>query len=188
MDLEEDCPDQPYCLVKPNCNMGLGSIARDFCGVFFDLAAADPWVQCEEQVEVCQKLEFPPICMSMGSLAPAASGVADLLQLFSSAGSASVSAALSSPAVASALQHASSGDVAHLSLQALQLQEASGLFGSPGAPQAAASPESFLQAIDGSFSGATSGSATSASALVQAYSLFGNPTGGTGIGSISFLG
>jgi hypothetical protein len=40
--------------------------------------------------------------------------------------------ALSAPKVQSALQNASSGDLVHLSDEALQLQQANGLFGDPG--------------------------------------------------------
>src|SRR5580692_1236108 len=83
-------------------------------------------------------------------------GIADLSQLLSSTGSASISSALSTPSVQSALQNASPVDVATLSQEAVELQEANGLFGSPGSTQTAATPSSLvLQALNSSISGST---------------------------------
>ena len=66
----------------------------------------------------------------MGTVASSA-GVADLLQTLTSAGSP-LASTFSSPAVQSALQNASPGDIVKLSDQALQLQETDVLFGDPG--------------------------------------------------------
>src|SRR5579863_1109656 len=112
-------------------------------------------------------------------------GIADLFQLLSNTGSASVSSPLSSPALQSALQNASPSDVVQLSLQALQLQDVSSLFGSPGSSQTAVTADNLLlQALNSSISGSTTTGSTAspstaateaaASALEQASSLFGS--------------
>jgi hypothetical protein len=94
----------------------------------------------------------------MSSIASVNPGVSDLLQTLSSAGSTPASSVLSSPAVESALQNASPRDIAHLSAEALQLQEANGLFGSPDSTQTAASI--ILQALNSSSLGSTTNSAS----------------------------
>ena len=105
-------------------------------------------------------------------------GIADLSQLLSSTGSASISSALSSPKVQSALQTAPPGDIVQLSRQAVQLQEVSGLFGNSGSSQTAATPQALLlQALNSAITGSTA--STAASALEQAKSTSG---------SVSFLG
>jgi hypothetical protein len=71
----------------------------------------------------------------MGSVTSPNPGVADLLQVLSRAGSPSLSSALSSPSVQSALQNASPADLVQLSDQALKLQVANDLFGSPDPSQ-----------------------------------------------------
>ncbi|MGA2712084.1 MAG: hypothetical protein ABSG41_03180 [Bryobacteraceae bacterium] len=93
----------------------------------------------------------------MSSIASVNPGVSGLLQTLSSAGSTPASSVLSSPKVESALQNASPGDIAQLSAEALQLQEANGLFGSPDSSQTAASI--ILQALNSSLSGSTTNSA-----------------------------
>jgi hypothetical protein len=114
------------------------------------------------------------------------SGVADLTQWLSSTGTTSASSALSSKAVQSALQSASSADLVQLSQQALDLQEASGLFGNAGSSSTAANPETLLlQALNSAITGSTtSGSpaqasaaaatATDTSALQQVSELLGS--------------
>jgi hypothetical protein len=73
----------------------------------------------------------------MGSVTSPNPGVADLLQILSTAGSPSLSSVLSSSSVQSALTNASPADLVQLSDQALQLQVANGLFGSPDPSQTA---------------------------------------------------
>jgi hypothetical protein len=73
----------------------------------------------------------------MGTVASVNPGVADLLQILSNSGSSSLSSTLSSSRIQSALQDSSPGDLVQLSDQALQLQVASGLFGSLDPPQTA---------------------------------------------------
>jgi hypothetical protein len=141
----------------------------------------------------------------MGSIPSVNPGVSDLLQTLSSAESASGSTVLSSPAVQSALQNASPGDIVQLSARALQLQEADGLFGSAESTQTAASI--ILQALNSSksasttTSAATSGStpsstsssstaanALAASQLEEVTGLFGtNTNAGTGNQPLNFL-
>jgi hypothetical protein len=80
-------------------------------------------------------------------------GVAHLLQIFSNAGSPSLTSALSSSEVQSALQSASPADIAQLSDQALQLQVANDLFASADpsqteGPFSAASPSSSSLALE----------------------------------------
>lgn len=137
----------------------------------------------------------------MSSIASVNPGVSDLLQTLAGSGSTPASSVLSSPAVESALQHAPSGDIAHLSAEALQLQEANGLFGNPDSTQTAASI--ILQALNSSQAGsATNGesapgsttlqsaatSATAASELEQVSGLLGSDSNsGAGSGSVSVL-
>jgi hypothetical protein len=74
----------------------------------------------------------------MGSVSSTNRGVAAVLQILSGESSASVSSALSSQAVQSALESASPRDIVQLSQVALQLQEAAGLFGTPSGSTSAA--------------------------------------------------
>ncbi|HEX4138577.1 MAG TPA: hypothetical protein VHY84_28460 [Bryobacteraceae bacterium] len=131
-------------------------------------------------------------------------GFADLSQLLSSTGSATVTSALFTPAVQSALQNASPTDLVQLSAQALQLQAVGGLFANTDSSSTEATPESLLfQALSSSLtqstnagssgSGTTAASssessadATAALALQQAYGLFGNNSSSGP--SVSFLG
>jgi len=102
----------------------------------------------------------------MASIAPVNPGVTDVLQLLSGAGSASVSSALSSTAVQSALQNASPSDLVQLSAAALQLQDVSDLFGSSGSSTATAAASSESQLISDLFGTNTNaGAATSLSLL-----------------------
>jgi hypothetical protein len=132
----------------------------------------------------------------MGSIPSVNPGVSDLLQTLSSAESASGSTVLSSPAVQSALQNASPGDIVQLSARALQLQEADGLFGSAESTQTAVSI--VQQALNSSKSssttiGATTSSSTAATALAasqleEVTGLFGTNTNtGTGNQPLNFL-
>lgn len=137
-------------------------------------------------------------------------GITGLSELLSSAGSATVSSALSTTAVQSALQDAPTGDIVQLSDQALRLQEAGSLFGLPSSSSSTASPESLLlQALNSSLTASTHAGSTAASsaaasstsaqstaataiavsALEQVSELFGTNTGlGAGNASLSFLG
>lgn len=132
----------------------------------------------------------------MSTIASVNPGVSDLLNFLSSTGSSPVSSVLSSPSVQTALHSSSPGDLAQLSQQALQLQQAGSLFGNSDSAETSATPESLLlQALTSSTTGtstsstSTAGAATSALALQQAYQLFGtNPNSGTGSGSYSFVG
>jgi hypothetical protein len=110
----------------------------------------------------------------MGSTSSVNPGVADVLQILSSAGSASLSSALSSPSVESALDSASPGDIVHLSKQALQLQEAGILFGSPAASQTAV------------YSGTGATAAESAASEEVSALLGSSPSAGNG--PVSFVG
>src|SRR5580658_6986910 len=123
-------------------------------------------------------------------------GIANLSQLLSSTGSASISSALSSPTVQSALNNAPPADLVQLSQQAVQLQEASGLFGSSDSSDTAATPQTLLlQALNSAITGsAATGSTTSTStastaaatsALEQVSELLGTNSSS---GSVSFLG
>jgi hypothetical protein len=92
----------------------------------------------------------------MSSVSSAGQGVADLFQALSSTGSTSVASVLSSASLQSKLAAASSGDVVKLSEQALQLQQADGLFGASASSQisSSATPDSLLlQAISSSVTG-----------------------------------
>jgi hypothetical protein len=111
----------------------------------------------------------------MGSIAPANPGLTDVLQLLSAAGSASVSSALSSPAVQSALQDASPADIVHLSAEALQLQSVTGLFGGSDSPQAssASTPATAAAASESQLLSGLFGTNTNAAAGNTALSLLG---------------
>jgi hypothetical protein len=95
----------------------------------------------------------------MSSVSSASQGVSDLFQALSNTGSSSVTSVLSSSSLQSKLEGASSDDVVKLSEQALQLQQANGLFGASAALQSAAAgpaatPDSLLlQAISSSITG-----------------------------------
>jgi hypothetical protein len=142
----------------------------------------------------------------MGSIPPVNPGVSDLLQTLSNSGLTSVSSTLSTPAVQTALENASPGDIVSLSAEAVQLQEATGLFPSADSTQTAASI--ILQALNNSKSGstangastpaattpaasaaATAATAAQASELEQVSELFGtNSNAGTGNEPLSFIG
>jgi hypothetical protein len=116
----------------------------------------------------------------MGSVSSTNPGVADLLQILSGSGSTT--------GVQTALQSASAGDIVQLSQEALQLQVASGLFGTSQSAETATSPANLLlQAVNSSLTGstttATAAAASSASQEVSAL-LGPNTTNGT----VSFSG
>jgi len=104
-------------------------------------------------------------------------GVSDLFQALSNTGSSSVTSVLSSTSLQSKLAGASSRDVVKLSEQALQLQQANGLFSASAGSQTAAT---------------TAASATPDSLLLQAISssITGSPTtcANTNPGILSFVG
>jgi hypothetical protein len=117
----------------------------------------------------------------MGSVATVNPGVADVLQTLSGAATGSLSSALSSSGVQSALQKAPPADIVPLSQLAQQLVEANGLFGSSSASQTVTDPATLLlQAVNSSLTGSTTPASSSTSpeqALVAG--LFGlNPTVG----------
>jgi len=123
----------------------------------------------------------------MGSVSSTNPGVADLLQILSGTGSAA-SSAFSSTGVQAALQSASVGDIVQLSQEALQLQVASGLFGTSQSAETATSPGNLrLQAVNSSLTGstATGTAAAASSASPEVSALLGpNTTNGT----VSFSG
>jgi len=77
-------------------------------------------------------------------------GVSSLIETLSNSGSPGLSAALSSPTVQSAIANAAPGDLAQLSDQALQLQEASALFGTATQTTSTANPSDLLQSLGAS--------------------------------------
>ena len=122
-------------------------------------------------------------------------GIADLSHLLSSTGSASISSALSSPTVQSALKSAPPGDLVQLSRQAVQLQEVGSLFGSSGTSGTAVTPQTLLlQALNSAITGSTTAgstaskstaaTATATAALEQVSELLGTNSSS---GSLSFL-
>jgi hypothetical protein len=180
---------------------------RDLCPVLFvghgfglaaelplgalGLPVADDKKRSSAPQKEVQDFGFRPIRTLMSAVTSVNPGIADLSQLLSSTGSASISSALSTPSVQSALQNASPVDIASLSQEAVQLQEANGLFGSPNASQTAATPSSLLlQALSSAITGSTtSGSTVSTSAANPVSELFGTTaTSASGYGSISLLG
>jgi hypothetical protein len=89
----------------------------------------------------------------MTSVTSVNSGIGDLLRIFVGPTSSPLSSVLSTAPVQSALQSASITDVVQISEQALQLQQASGLFGNSGSSSAASQPSTdpgtlALQALD----------------------------------------
>jgi hypothetical protein len=72
---------------------------------------------------------------SVSSTSATSTGIADLMQMFSSAATPALSSLLSSSTVQSALGKASPADLVQLSDQALQLQEVDGLFSSTAPTQ-----------------------------------------------------
>jgi hypothetical protein len=117
----------------------------------------------------------------MSSVASVSSGVSDLFQALSNTGSSSVSSVLSSTSLQSKLEGSSSGDIVKLSEQALQLQQANGLFGASTSSPAVTDPASLLlQAVNSATTGTPS---TSSSTTTAPFT--GEPTG---TGSISLTG
>ena len=111
----------------------------------------------------------------MASVTSVNPGVSDLLQTLSSVGSTSLSSALSSSKVQSALQTASPGDLVQLSQAALQLQQAVGLFGG-----------SEGNSITGP---ATPGTAAATTAAQEVSELLGTSSGtGAGNSPVNLLG
>lgn len=82
----------------------------------------------------------------MGSVSSTNPGIAALDQILGIT-SATTSSPLSSQSVQSALQNATPGDIVHLSQQALQLQLASGLFGTPGTSSSITAPSAAAQQV-----------------------------------------
>jgi hypothetical protein len=92
----------------------------------------------------------------MSSISSVNPGVADLLQTFTNTGSTAMSSVLSLPAVQSAIENESPQDLAVLSFEAQQLQEAVGLFGTTDASETPVDPSTLLlQALSSSLSGST---------------------------------
>lgn len=131
----------------------------------------------------------------MSSVTSVNPAVSDLLQTFSSDAPASLSTALSAPAVQSALQNASPADLLQLSVQALQLQQVAGLFGNLDASQTTTDPGALvLQALANQSSSSTAAPVSSIAgaqdpAEQEASDLFGtNSATGAANSSISLLG
>jgi hypothetical protein len=122
----------------------------------------------------------------MSAISPVNPGAAALSGLLSSVAKNTVSPVLSSPAVQDALKNASPGDVVDLSLQALQLQQASGLFGGDTSNGPAAADLAVLQSAGATPADVAAESSASA-ALQQAYGLFGSGQA-TGGGLFNFFG
>jgi hypothetical protein len=72
---------------------------------------------------------------TVSSATDKSTGIADLMQMFSTVATPAVSSLLSSSKVQAALTNASPADLVQLSDQALQLQEVNGLFGSAAPTQ-----------------------------------------------------
>ncbi len=140
----------------------------------------------------------------MSSVSAVPNGVADLLQTFSKTGSSTLSSALSSASVQSALALASPGDLVHLSEQALALQQVAGLLGGsdtsgstdssgattdPGAAvlQALANQARTSQSQPASSSGATNTATNGTFAQQEAAALLDTGSA-TATGTISLLG
>jgi hypothetical protein len=86
----------------------------------------------------------------MSAISPVNPGSAALAGLLPSNSPGPLASALASPSVQDALKNASPQDLVDLSLQALQLQETSGLFGNGNASQSPASPGlALLQSLYG---------------------------------------
>ncbi len=134
----------------------------------------------------------------MSSINSVNPGVSDLLKAFSKTGSSPLPAALSTTAVQSALAIASPQDLVQLSEQALQLQQAGGLFGGSGSSDVAAgnsTAQSVLSPTSGSNSTVASapvsppGVTSQTFAEQEAAALFGtNVSAGWGNSTISLLG
>jgi hypothetical protein len=71
----------------------------------------------------------------MSAVSATNTGVADLMQIFSSAATPALSSLLTPSKVQSALRKASPTDLVQLSERAMQLQEVDGLFGTPAATE-----------------------------------------------------
>jgi hypothetical protein len=69
----------------------------------------------------------------MSTVSSTSTGIADLMQIFSSVTTPAVSSLLSSSQVQTALGKAPAADIVQLSNQAMQLQEVDGLFGGSSA-------------------------------------------------------
>lgn len=111
------------------------------------------------------------------------SGMSDMIQLLSSSSSPLASAGLSSSQIQSALKNASPTDIVHLSDQAIQMQEATALFGSSdtsqtnslfSTPSSSSSDDTFnnlIAALNSAASSATSSSSSSSSQSTSNSSL-----------------
>lgn len=82
-------------------------------------------------------------------------GIADLMQIFSSAATPAVSSVLSSSSVQAALAKAPPADIVQLSEQAMQLQEADGLFGAAAPTAAQSSGMAMQDLLTSIYSGST---------------------------------
>jgi hypothetical protein len=82
-------------------------------------------------------------------------GIADVMQIFSSAATPAVSSALSSSSVQAGLAKAPSADIVQLSRQAMDLQEVDGLFGAPAATTTESSGMAMQDLLTSIYSGST---------------------------------
>ena len=81
----------------------------------------------------------------MSTVSSTSTGIADLMQIFSSVATPAVSSLLSSSQVQTALAKAPAADIVQLSDQAMQLQEVDGLFGGSTATSATESSGMAMQ-------------------------------------------
>jgi hypothetical protein len=133
----------------------------------------------------------------MSSVAAPNSGTASLLQFLSGAGSPLTTSVTSSPSVQSAIQDASPVDLAQLSAQAVQLQQADGLFSVSSSADPGVTEDNLLASLSpapstasgssaapsGSISPSQLASYLSQAQLEQAQTLLG--TAGTSVGVLA---
>jgi hypothetical protein len=93
----------------------------------------------------------------MSAVSPSTSntGITDLMQLLSNAATPAVSSMLSSKTMQAGLAKAPPADIAQLSDQAMQLQEADGLFGAPAATATESSGMAMQDLLTSIYSGKT---------------------------------
>ncbi len=90
-----------------------------------------------------------------------ATGITDLMQLLATSAPSALSSLFSSSSMKAALGKESPADIVNLSEQAMQLQEADGLFGGPPAPTVESSGMQMQDILTSAYTGATVNSAAS---------------------------
>ena len=91
----------------------------------------------------------------MSTVSSTSAGLADLMQIFSSAATPALSSLMSSSEMKSALGKASPGDLVELSSQALKLQEVDGLFAAPAASATQSSGMAMQDLLTSVYSGSS---------------------------------